>query len=91
MADEWINEYSPDKVTPPGWTLQELLDTQGVSPAELAAQIGITPETIDEIINHGAPLTPAMAIRLETAFGVPASFWNTGERRYRESLVRQHR
>ena len=85
MTDEWINEYNPDEVSPPGWTLQALLNTRGMSQAELAARIGIPPETI----NYGAPIAPEAAIRLETVLGVPADFWNRGERRYRESVARQ--
>jgi addiction module HigA family antidote len=79
----------PDFVTPPGETLQEILNTIGMSKAELADRIGKTPKTIGEIIKHGAPITPATAMELEKALGTPARFWNNRERRYRESLARQ--
>lgn len=89
MIDRIQNEYMPDFVTPPGETLQEILDTIGMSKAELADRIGKTPKTIGEIIKHGAPITPATAMELEKALGTSASFWNNRERRYRESLARQ--
>lgn len=89
MTDRIQNEYMPDYVTPPGETLQEILDTTGMSKAELAGRIGKTPKTIGEIIKHGAPITPATAMELEKVLGTPASFWNNRERRYRESLARQ--
>ncbi|MBI5787950.1 MAG: helix-turn-helix domain-containing protein [Candidatus Schekmanbacteria bacterium] len=83
------NEYYPDYVTPPGETLQELLETLGMSKKELALRIGKTEKTIGEIIKHNAPITPGTAMELEKVFGVPASFWNSRECRYRENIARQ--
>lgn len=88
MPDLLQNEYIPDIVTPPGKTLQEILDTIGMTKAELAERIGKTPKTIGEIIQHGAPITPVTAMDLEKALETPTSFWNNRERRYRESLAR---
>ena len=89
MIEQLENQYVPDYVTPPGETLQEILDTIGMSKAELAGRIGKTPKTIGEIIKHGAPITPTTAMELEKVLGTPASFWNNRERRYRESVARQ--
>jgi addiction module HigA family antidote len=89
MSERIENQYMPDYVTPPGETLQEILDTIGMTKAELADRIGKTPKTIGEIIKHGAPVTPGTAMELEKVLGTPASFWNNRERRYRESLARQ--
>ena len=85
MIDQIQNEYLPDVVTPPGETLQEILDTIGMTKAELSERIGKTPKHVGGIIKHGAPITPATAMELEKAIGTPASFWNNRERRYRES------
>jgi len=89
MTDRLTNEYQPDIVTPPGETLQEIIETLGMTKAELADRIGKTPKTIGEIIKHGAPITPSTAMELEKVLSVPSSFWNNRERRYRESLARQ--
>lgn len=88
MSSQIQNQYKPDKVTSPGVTLLSVLDAQGMAQAELAERIGKTTKTIVEIIKHGAPITPETAIELEKALGVPASFWNNRERRFRESLAR---
>jgi HTH-type transcriptional regulator/antitoxin HigA len=88
MLNQIKNEYLPDVVTLPGETLQDILDTIGMTKAELAERIGKTPKHIGEIIKHGAPITPATAMGLEKALGIPASFWNNRERRYRETLAR---
>jgi addiction module HigA family antidote len=89
MIDEIRNEYEPDYVTPPGKTLKDALDALRMDQAELARRIGMTPKTIGAIIKHGAPITPETALNLEKALGVPASFWNNRESRYRQFVARQ--
>jgi plasmid maintenance system antidote protein VapI len=89
MIDRIQNEYFPDAVTPPGETLQEVLNTIGMTKAELADRIGKTPKFIIDMIKHGATITPATAMDLEKVLGIPASFWNNRERRYRENLARK--
>jgi HTH-type transcriptional regulator/antitoxin HigA len=89
MTNHIQNEYIPDYVTPPGETLQDILDTISMTKAELADRIGRTPKFIIDIIKHSATITPTTAMDLEKALGTPASFWNNRERRYRESLAKQ--
>jgi len=88
MTKTTLNEYRPDIVTPPGETLQDILDSLGMTKSELAGRIGKTPKHIGEIIKHHAQITPGTAMELEKALGAPASFWNNRECRYRESLAR---
>lgn len=82
------NQYVPDNVSSPGETLLEILDERGMSQAELAERTGRPKKTINEIIKGKAPITPATALQLERVLGTPASFWNTREQHYRESLAR---
>ncbi len=89
MTNRIQNEYIPDYVTPPGETLQDILNTISMAKSELADRIGRTPKFIIDIIKHGATITPTTAMELEKALGTPASFWNNRERRYRESLAKQ--
>ena len=44
MTKKIQNEYTPDFVTPPGETLQDILNTIGMTKAELAERIGKTPK-----------------------------------------------
>jgi HTH-type transcriptional regulator / antitoxin HigA len=89
MSNHLQNEYKPDFVTPPGETLQQTIDALGMTKTELAGRIDRTSKNIIDIIKHGAPITPDTAMALEKALGVPASFWNNRERRYREALAKQ--
>jgi addiction module HigA family antidote len=89
MNDRIKNEYIPDDVTPPGETLQEILDTLNMKKSELADRTGRTQKFIIDIIKHGAAITPTTALELEKVIGTPAGFWLNRERRYRESLARK--
>jgi HTH-type transcriptional regulator / antitoxin HigA len=83
------NEYHPDSVSPPGETLEEELETRGMTPSELANQMDYPLNTITEIIVGRGEITPEIAARLEQVLGISASFWNNYERGYRESLARR--
>ena len=79
----------PDVVSPPGETLLDILEEQGMTQAELSDRTGRPKKTINEIIKGKSPITPATALQLERVLGTPASFWNDREQHYRESLARQ--
>ncbi|HOO17085.1 MAG: helix-turn-helix domain-containing protein [Phycisphaerae bacterium] len=80
--------YEPDYAVPPGATLQETIDSLGMTQRELALRTGMAPKTINEIINGKAPITPATSVLLERVTGVPARMWNNLESNYREQLAR---
>ncbi len=89
MSDRIDRVYDPDYATPPGATVQETLDSLGLSQAELAERTGRPKKTVNEIIKGKAAITPETALQLERVLGVPASFWNNLERNYRAVLARQ--
>ncbi|NCC31000.1 MAG: addiction module antidote protein, HigA family [Chloroflexia bacterium] len=82
--------YQPDYVSPPGETLEELLDERGMSQAELAERTGRPKKTINEIVQGKTAITPETALQFERVLGTPASFWLTREQQYREFLACQH-
>lgn len=88
MSNAPFNQYVPDYVSPPGETLLEILETIGMTQAELAQRTGRPKKTINEIIQGKAAMTPETALQFELALGVPARFWNSREQLYRESLAR---
>ena len=79
----------PDFVTPPGDTLQEMLEERGMSQTELGQRIGRPLKTINGIIKGHKAITAETALQFEKAFGVPARFWLAREQDYREFLARQ--
>jgi len=89
MAKPIQSEFRPDYVSPPGETLEDVLEALGMSQAELAQQTGRSPQLINDIIEGKAPITPDMALQLEhTLGGLSAHFWNKREQGYREALER---
>jgi len=80
--------YSPDVAIPPGETLLEMLETVGMTQDELASRTGTPIETIHGIVEGRAAITPDTALHLESALGVPASFWNALERNYQARKAR---
>lgn len=62
--------------THPGDILQhEFLEPMYISQTALAADLGVTFRTINEIINHKRGISPEMAIRLAKYFGTSEELW----------------
>ncbi len=66
----------------PGETLQELLDTYGMSQFELAQRTGFTTKHINEVIKGKKSITPDMSIKLSTIFNLSSAFWNNLQAEY---------
>lgn len=88
MISQYPNQFTPNYAVPPGETLKETLVARGMSQADLADRTGRPRKTINEIIAGKTAITSETALQLERVLGVPASFWNALERRYRETLAR---
>lgn len=82
------NQYNPDFVTPPGETLNELLEEMGMSQKELSNRMDRPEKTINEIIKGKSAITPDTAIQLERVLNIPAHFWIQREAQYQEFLAR---
>lgn len=87
MATKNSYAFKPDYAIAPGATLQETIESLGISQAELSKRTGRPLKTINEIINGKAAITAETALQLERVLGVPASFWNNLEQNYREALA----
>ena len=80
--------FEPDYAIPPGWTLREVMDSRGMTQAELAKRAGLSVQTLNRIFNGEQPISHETANRLELVTGVPATFWNNYESMYRHQLAR---
>jgi HTH-type transcriptional regulator / antitoxin HigA len=87
MATKSSYAFKPNYAIAPGATLQETIESLGISQAELAKRTGRPLKTINEIINGKAAITAETALQLERVLGVPAPFWNNLEQNYREALA----
>jgi plasmid maintenance system antidote protein VapI len=80
--------YSPDYAVAPGETLLETIQAIGMNQADLAARTGRPLKTINGIIKGKESITPRTALQFERVLGIPAAFWNSLERNYREAIER---
>src|SRR5207247_11232757 len=88
MGAEQTYVYSPDYAVPPGDTLLEVIESLGITQAELAERTGRPTKTINEIGKGKAAITPETALQLERVLGVAASFWNNRAQTYQTALAR---
>ncbi len=88
MAEKQKYVYDPDYAVPPGETLQETMDTLGMSQRELAVRTGLTVQSLVRILKGEQPISYETANRLELATGVPARMWNNLEANYREQVTK---
>lgn len=78
--------FSPNWVSPPGETIDDLLKERGITKAELASRLGIKSADVDELISGRMELNSSLANKLESIFGGGAKFWLAREQQYRQGL-----
>lgn len=62
--------------THPGEMLrEEFIPGFGLSVAQLAAKIGVSRQTVNELVNERRALSPSMALRLARLFGTSPQYW----------------
>jgi addiction module HigA family antidote len=54
---------------------QECIEPLGISVTEAAQHLHVTRQTLNNLLNEKAGISPAMAIRLSKAFGSSAEVW----------------
>ena len=81
--------YQPDYAVPPGWVLEEHLQSQRLSHAEFARRCGRSAKLISEIIAGKAPVEPRTALQFERVLGLDAGIWLGIEARYQLHKARQ--
>jgi HTH-type transcriptional regulator / antitoxin HigA len=77
-----------DYAIPPGETLRELLDEQGLTQRELARRADLSPKHVNRLLQGLVPLSADVAQRLERVTGTPARIWNRLEANYQADLQR---
>ena len=87
MDNKSRNQYKPQIVSPPGATIADLLYEKNLTQREFAERMGCSLNKARNIINGKQAITHEIAITLEEIFGIPATFWNEREARYRKSIL----
>lgn len=78
----------PDYIVTTGDFIAEWMEEEGISAAELSRRLGVSRKHMSELLRGKAPLSQAVALKLEPVTGIPARLWNRYEAGYREDLAR---
>lgn len=82
---------APDWVSPPGDTIDDLLEERCWVKADLAQRSGLTTEHVDELVNGRASISADVAERLALVLGSTSDFWLARDARYRAAIERRAR
>ncbi|MEM6792338.1 MAG: helix-turn-helix domain-containing protein [Acidobacteriota bacterium] len=78
--------FDPDWLSPPGGTIEDLLEERSWTQTALAERLGFTTKHINGLIHGRVAITAPMAQRLSRVLGSTASFWLMREAQYRAAL-----
>ncbi|MGN8161661.1 ImmA/IrrE family metallo-endopeptidase [Pantoea sp. 22096] len=79
-------DFSPDRVSPPGDTIIDLMDEHGLTDAELSKKIGLSVLKGQQLLLGNLSLNECMALKLQDIFNVSVEFWLKREGAYREHI-----
>lgn len=81
-----MNEFNPKWRSPPGDTIKDLIERDGIGRVTLGARLFLSRVELDDLLEGRLPLTEELADRLALVFGTSAQFWINREAHYREPL-----
>ncbi|MBF8964058.1 HigA family addiction module antidote protein [Pontibacter sp. FD36] len=83
-----IKQLVPAVAVHPGAIVQDELEAAGFTQRSLAAEIGIQPSLLNEVIKGKRNITADLAVMLEAALGVDAEYWLNLQKNYELDLAR---
>lgn len=83
--------FRPDFLSPPGQTLEEILDERALSQTELARRLGVSLKHVNQIINGAATISAETALGLENVLGIAASFWLNRDANFQAEVARRNK
>jgi len=69
------NNLTPYEPTHPGEMIKDEIEYRGISQRKLAAQMGISPSLLNEILNGKRAVSTEYALLFEAALGIDAEIW----------------
>jgi HTH-type transcriptional regulator/antitoxin HigA len=78
--------FHPDWASNPGDTIRYILAERQISVVALGERLGRTRESLDELLEGRAPITPGIAARLSEVLGGSVAFWLNRDAQYRAHL-----
>lgn len=84
-----IRAGEPYEPTHPGEVLKDEIEYRGISQAELARFIGVSPTAFNEILNAKRSMSEEIAFRIEDALGLPAYVFINMQSQYNMQIAKQ--
>lgn len=84
-----ISTFNPDWISPPGDTIEDILDERGWTKAELAQRAGFTSKHVNELVKGRASISADAAERLSRVLGSSPDFWLVRDAQYQGGLERR--
>jgi addiction module HigA family antidote len=76
---------------PGGVVLHECIEPLGLTITDAAAALGVTRNTLSELVNEKRGISPEMAVRISTVFGGTEQGWLVQQAQYDLAQVRRER
>src|ERR1700723_534564 len=76
---------------PGGVVLRQCIEPSGLSITDAAAALGVTRNTLSELVNGKRGISPEMAVRLSTVLGGSEQGWLVQQAQYDLAQVRRER
>lgn len=90
MTSEFRDDWETNApIAPPGKTIAEEIEARGWSQGELARRMGVSRQTVTDLVHARRRLSEALAEGLYQATGVDSSFWLNKQARYDRYLERE--
>jgi plasmid maintenance system antidote protein VapI/Zn-dependent peptidase ImmA (M78 family) len=83
-----IDAFEPNWASPPGETINDLLEERDIPLSEFAALMGATDGQITELLSGRTRISNEIALKLSETLGAPAKFWLDRDFQFREDLDR---
>jgi antitoxin HigA-1 len=87
--DHAMNMKNPPH--PGGVVLRECIEPFGLTITDAAAALGVTRNTLSELVNGKRGISPEMAVRISQVFGGTAEGWVVQQAQYDLAQVRRDR
>ena len=84
---EQAQAFTPDWISHPGETVEDLLEERSWTQVELAERTGLTRKHVNGLVCGRAAISADTASRLDKVLGGTVQFWLAREAQYRAALL----
>lgn len=88
--DMIANNLNPSNPIHPGEMIKDEIEFRGISQKALAAEIGVPPSVLNEVLNGKRAVTTEYALLLEAALGIEADLWLKLQSDYNKQIAKSN-